>query len=36
VLFGEVPGLLALIGIIVVLASIAVVFAPRLRRTERR
>ncbi len=32
VLFGEAPGPLALVGMAVVLASIAVVFAPRLRR----
>lgn len=31
-LFGEMPGPLALVGMVVVLASIAVVFAPRLRR----
>ncbi len=32
-LFDEVPGPLALVGMVVVLASVAVVFAPRLRRT---
>lgn len=32
VLFGEMPGPLALVGMVVVLASIAVVFVPRLRR----
>jgi drug/metabolite transporter (DMT)-like permease len=36
VLFGEVPGLLALVGIVVVLASIAVVFAPRLWQAKQR
>ncbi len=33
VLFGEVPGPLALLGMVVVVGSIAVVFAPRLRRS---
>ena len=32
VLFGEVPGRLALVGMAVVLVSVAVVFAPKLRR----
>lgn len=34
VLFSEVPGPLALVGMAVVLASIAVVFAPRLRKAK--
>ena len=33
-LFGEVPGALALVGMVVVLASIVVVFAPRLRKSS--